>query len=235
MTFGTTSARGYEAEYLEIAKQKIEFMMVPAENLVRIVKQEKILVDVPGQQALDFGCGEGRHTEFLQQMGYSVLATDVTQGALQATELRMKKNPVKTALLSLEGARIPLENNSTEMIVGWEVLHWLGKKDLFVHYMKEFNRILKPKKGHLIFTMPKENHYLKIEALEIGESQYQCNANDRSSFVMYAPNLVTLKSILKSSGFTLKRVKAFSHSDDQLEGRDLDHPFSMYAFYCQKE
>lgn len=231
MSNGLVAAKGYEKNYLDIVSQKSEFMLTPAENLVRIIKQDHLEAQATGQIALDFGSGDGRHTEYLCKLGYKVLATDVTQGALDATKLRMKSTPIDTALLNMAGDRIPLNDRSASLIIGWEVLHWLGSKELFTHYLKEFHRVLKSG-GHFVLTMPKEDHYLKIEGFEVGLSQYKCTAHDRSDFIMYAPNLVTLKAMLADFGFSIERTKCFSHSDAQLEGRSLDLPFSMYALNC---
>lgn len=228
------SAVGYEKGYVNIVQGKAEPMAIPAENLVRIFKLERISTPPSGQNsALDFGCGEGRHTQYLSELGYQVLATDVSQGAIEATRLRMKNKPVETVLLDLKGDRLPLEDSSVSMVLAWEVLHWLGSKQMFLHYLKEFQRIIqKGRKGHLIFTMPTETHYLKLKAIEIGESQYRCLAKDRPDFVMYSPNLVTLKAMLHDHGFEILRVKNYSLGDDKEEERDLDHPFAMYSFCC---
>jgi ubiquinone/menaquinone biosynthesis C-methylase UbiE len=228
----TKSADGYGALYSSIAERKAQPMSIPAENLVRIIKQGGIRPpDEKGIDTLDFGCGEGRHTEYLADLGFRILATDVSEAAISATKLRMAGKPVEFSLLELAGSKIPAEDSSLSLIVAWEVLHWLGSKQTFLHYLKEFARVIKKERqGHFIFTMPTEYFYVKLEALEIGESQYRCQTTDREDFVMYAPNLVTIRAMLEEHGFKAVRTKNYSLSDEEWGG--LHKQFSHYAIHC---
>jgi SAM-dependent methyltransferase len=207
-------------------------MSIPSENLVRMIKLEKISPEVAGQDmALDFGCGDGRNTKFLSDRGYQVISTDVSQAAVDATMLRMQGTPIKTAVLGTGADRFPAEDGSLSLVVSWETIHWLGSRELFAHHFREVVRVLKPK-GHFLFTMPTEQHYIRLDALEIGFSQYLCQSEDRENLTMYSPNLPTLRAIIREHGFDLKTVKAYSFSDDSPEWGGLHNRFTFYSFHC---
>jgi len=222
----------YETIYRNVVNGKAEPMSVPAENLVRMIKLERIAPQVAESDvALDFGCGDGRNTKFLSDRGYQIIATDVSQAAIDATRLRMGAKPIQTVVLGIGAHRIPAADGALSLIVSWETLHWLGSREMFAHYFREFVRVLEPR-GHLVFTMPTEQHYIKLNALEIGFSQYQCQSENREDMIMYAPNLPTLRVIIREHGFALKTVKTYAFGDDSPEWGGAHNRFSMYAFHC---
>jgi ubiquinone/menaquinone biosynthesis C-methylase UbiE len=45
--------------------------------------QEIILSNVKGQKALDFGCGSGRSTRFLEKLGFQTIGVDISEAMLR--------------------------------------------------------------------------------------------------------------------------------------------------------
>ncbi len=221
----------YASAYKVAKKQQV--YLSPAENLIRAISINKIAPKGPHETALDFGCGDGRHTKFLHEAGYQVFATDVSKEATDVTQDRFdSKAGVKVAYLK-PGNKIAAKNDAFDLVVCWETMHWLGSKKSFLFYVQEFRRVLK-KNGTLILTMPTEEHYIKHFSLEIGESQYLCKAKEREDTVFYSPNLFSLKSILLSDfGFKLKAMMKYCHArenDSTMLTSSLEKPFSQYIF-----
>jgi SAM-dependent methyltransferase len=237
---GNKSVDLYDKVYQKIADGRLRYYMLPSENLVRILKTEDIQPTPENGLALDFGCGEGRHSALLAEFGFDVVATDVSEGAVRATKGRQpageKTGKIKSVvLLDPNNIRLPLEDSSTALIAAWEVLHWVGSKERFVQTLREFRRILK-KDCYFVFSMPTESHFHRVESLEIGESQFLCKAEAREDCILYSPNLYTLKSILKAEGFELRRITANTWGVGYEPGKPtVDRPFAMYGFACVPE
>lgn len=207
--------------------------MSPAENLIRSIKLGNIAPKSAASKALDFGCGDGRHSEYLLKMGYNVLATDVSEEAVHGAKRRLKPYGNNEIILMDENAKIDCQDAVFDLIISWETMHWLGSKELFLFYLDEFRRVSK-KDCYIIITMPTETHYLKNDSIEIGESQYLCKAEERKETVLYSPNLYTLKKIFAGDyGFDIKQIRRYDHgriNDIISENTGLDNLFSMYVF-----
>ncbi len=222
----------YEDLYLRILQGEADFMYIPPENLVRMIRVEKILAG-PGRidSALEFGCGEGRNCEYLFDLGYQVCATDVSEGAIEASRKRMQDKPCDFHL-GRPGENLPYADRFFSLIIAWEVLHWLGSKELFTFYLNEFMRTLKPG-GTVILTMPTEACYWLYTAVQIGESLYHVATEDRKDAIMYAPNQYTLQKHLWDMGFEHRRITRYDYFDEQQEG-GLIRPHSMYVLAVKK-
>ena len=218
--------------YQDILDGRTPHMLLPAEDLIRMMRLEKIAPTSREDLAVDFGCGEGRNTEFLLNFGYKVLATDVSEVALRATEARSQVRGAQFSLLDPLGSKLPAVDNTVSLIVCWEVLHWLGSKEAFVFYLREFKRIMKKVGSTVIFTMPTEQHYVRLRSIEIGQSQFLSTSKARQDCVLYSPNLETLKNLLRVEGFEIRRLSSYSRGDAVDKDMTLTTTFSMYVFAC---
>jgi SAM-dependent methyltransferase len=145
----------YAQSYKKLTK--IENFQSPAENLIRAIKVDSIAPKNKQSRALDFGSGDGRHTEYLLKMGYYVVATDVSPEAIHATKYRVQSYDNMKTVLMAPNSKINYPNSYFDLVVSWETMHWLGSKKIFLFYLKEFKRLLN-KGGRLIMTMPTETH-----------------------------------------------------------------------------
>ena len=64
----------------------------PSEDLIRLVARGRIAATEPGEAALDFGVGDGRHVEYLMSLGYRVTGTDVAPSSFEVTQRLFKGN-----------------------------------------------------------------------------------------------------------------------------------------------
>lgn len=121
------------------------FSQKPADP--RIGKRlEKLLSDVkPNHKlsALDLGCGGGRHTEMLLNMGFKTSVIDLNPQMLQATMKRVGK---KKLHLVKRGSivKLPFEDNSFDVVVTTGVLHQAKNIHEYQMAVSELSRILKP-------------------------------------------------------------------------------------------
>ena len=137
-------------KYLKKRKSEIAWMS-PAENFIRIFKIN--FENNKKLRCLDFGCGDGRHTEFLIQNGCKVLATDISTAAINLTKLRLPKFNNFYKYESLEDFKSNIRKKKKfDLIVCWETIHFLGDLNKIINLISIFKKIFK-KKG-------KNNYYL---------------------------------------------------------------------------
>ena len=220
------SVQIYSDYYGQAATRAFRYVLPPAEEVDRMIRKESI---VAGRDswALDYGCGEGRNSLHLSQLGYSVLATDVSKGTIEATRKRTSGEAITVRLIP-PGDTLPAQDASIDLILAFEVLHWLGSNKLFEFYLNEFSRVLKPE-GNFVFTMPTEVHFLKTRyANEVEENVFLCHSGSREHCVLFSPPLHLLKNLLDRNGFRISRLMRYDRFEHGAEN-DLTHPFSMYC------
>ncbi|MES2994910.1 MAG: class I SAM-dependent methyltransferase [Patescibacteria group bacterium] len=111
----------------------------------RIVKRAKaLLLANPGiaLRALDLGCGGGRHTRMLRDLGFDVDACDVNPAMLEATRSiapELAGQVVEASILSL-----PYADRTFDMIVSTGVLHQVYSIEEYGRATKEIARVMKP-------------------------------------------------------------------------------------------
>ena len=109
----------------------------------------KILNDygVSNRNCLDVGPGSGRWINFLKNnKSKNIYAVDISDKVIDIN----KKNCDKVFKLDFEKKKIPLQNDSIDLIVCLEVLEHLRQPD---HFLKEIMRLLK-KDSIAVFSIP---------------------------------------------------------------------------------
>lgn len=115
--------------------------------------------------ALDLGCGGGRHTELLIQLGFETSIVDINPAMISCTKRRVgreKLRSIKKASL----LRLPFHNESFNAVIATGVLHQVRNIQEYDTAIKELSRILKPN-GIVclnVFTNKKlDSAYIKLK------------------------------------------------------------------------
>lgn len=126
---------------------------------------------------LDFGCGCGRITRYLQDLANS----SITGSDINPTLIRWAQRNLKFARFVTNGISdaLPFENDSFDLVFALSVFTHLGAK-LQNHWMDELIRILRPG-GVLLVTLKGENW-------KAGLDEEQMNAFDRGNMVVIEPD-----------------------------------------------
>lgn len=142
-------------------------------NVKKWIKQdgEKFLKEIgikKGQTVLDFGSGEGHYTiPALKIVGAKakVYALDKDKDALDKLKKMAEKNNIKNIELIREDSRIPLENNSLDTVLCYDVIHYQNKKKRITIYNEIF-RVLK-KEG--LFSVYPKHHKEDYPLMELAD------------------------------------------------------------------
>ena len=97
---------------------------------------------------LDLGCNNGYGSEILFNSAKKVVGVDVSERAVSAAKIRYKHLPID--FQTIDGRRLPFENNEFEMVVSFQVIEHIVDQNL---YLNELKRVLAPN-GTVLFTTP---------------------------------------------------------------------------------
>lgn len=118
---------------------------------------------------LELGCGGGQDARFLTGLGFSVIATDLSEEALELTRRRAPDARVENVDLT---RNLPFPDAAFQVIVASLSLHYFPWRQT-LEIVDEVHRCLKPQ-GHLLarFNSTRDPHYSGAEKHEIGDNFY---------------------------------------------------------------
>jgi ubiquinone/menaquinone biosynthesis C-methylase UbiE len=167
-----------------------------------------------GQVVLDFGCGEGHYAvpaaKLVGEKGI-VYAVDKDKQALDRLTQIIKKNNIKNVEVIKKESIIPLENNSLDFILCYDVVHYLKNRQTIYH---EFYRVLRPEGIFSLYPKHHKNDYPLMELAQI--------------------KLEDVIEEVEDAGFSLhdKFFKSLIHDDNYNDGYILN--FGKNSFRVKK-
>ena len=111
----------------------------------------------PSSQILDFGCGDGRHTEALLRLGFPLHACDPRPDAVDATRERvatlLEEGDLETIVQVTPLDAIDYPDDTFDWVVAARAETYVGNKADLRTLLDESRRLLKPG-GWLYLTLP---------------------------------------------------------------------------------
>lgn len=177
--------------------------MYPEGHIIRLyehlLKYEYGLSGEKGESVLDFGCGNGTHTEYLRTKGFETYGLDIVTSAIEQAKQRFPA--CKFAEMDLYQSPQTLFDKQFDLILCNQVLYYMGNEQL--------NRVTRQlydcmnQDGLIYITMmATKNHYWeKAEAAEDGLSKVtlkgRLNETSHINFVHSENDLVERFSIFE--------------------------------------
>ena len=100
---------------------------------------------------LDLGCGEGRNSLYLSQVGYSIIGLDLSFKAASVMKNNFFEESLKGYILTGDARQLPFQNDSVDGILAHHLFDHLDQEG-FQTAIRESLRVLKPE-GVLLLTM----------------------------------------------------------------------------------
>lgn len=102
-----------------------------------------------GQHVLDLGCGSGRATRFLQELGNTATGIDTNAFMIRSAQ---EQDPNGTYLLVQKNATLPFTDSTFDALLStWMILE-MGTGLEIIQLLKECHRVLRPNSTAIIVT-----------------------------------------------------------------------------------
>lgn len=116
-----------------------------------------LIKDASRKKVLDIGCGGGRNTEMLINLGFDVFACDFYQGMVRTTKNRLIKKGFKSKFVAgrikkASMTELPYDSNNFDIVLCHGVYHNAQSLEEFDCALEESARVLKMG-GHLYFNI----------------------------------------------------------------------------------
>ena len=135
--------------------------MVPA----RLAYFDRYVDDWHGKEVLDLGCGGGFMAEALAQRGASVVGVDPAEDAILAAQRHAASMGLLIAYSRGTAERIPLEDDSVDIVVSVDVLEHVADLEASLN---EIKRVLRPG-GFFIFDTINRNPLASFIVITLAE------------------------------------------------------------------
>jgi len=127
-----------------------------------VKKMAATVDDIRGWNILDAGCGEGKNSAFLADLGARVIAVDISPAAL--TNARQVWGAVSNiTLVEADITQLRFAANSFDAVVAYNILHYLSSKDQVAALIEKFWSWLKVG-GYLVFAVFNDREHDVLEA-----------------------------------------------------------------------
>lgn len=197
----------------------------PDENVIRFLCANRSVL--PGNKLLDFGCGSGRNTRVMAELGFDTYAMDYSEECLKLTEEKCKTQVHYIKNTELD---VPLESNSMDGIVAWGALFYLSYTDEELLF-RELVRVLKPG-GMLLADYRTKDDFLYGMGEKLDDDFYKLNEHCGSlAGITYAfRDLDSLKRLYQNCAMEIVNYEKIDHYVEQMTKRN-----SHYIIWAKKE
>lgn len=155
------------------------------------------------QSILELGCGTGKNTAFLIQIGEQVHALDFSQGMIERAKAKVKAENIRFSLADLTD-HWPCQDNAYDVITCNLVLEHI--KDLS-HIFSEAARVMQPNGRFLINELHPFKQYQGTKA----RFESQSATIEVEAFVHHISDFT---NAAEAHGFSLTRLNEYWHTDD---------------------
>lgn len=125
----------------------------PDENLVRLFSGRYVPVPRPPARVMDHGFGHANNLIFLASRGYECGGCEISKHLINEASKLFKIIKKTVDLRLVKGLVIPFEDESFDVVVSWNVIHYNGTRAAVVKVISELRRVLKPGGVLLLSTM----------------------------------------------------------------------------------
>lgn len=201
----------------------------PDENLVRLFSGRYIPIPQPPARVMDHGFGHGNNLIFFASKGYDCAGCEISEYLIKDVQKLFELINKSVDLRPVKGLAIPFDDESFDIVVSWNVLHYNGTHSAVLKVIDELHRVLKPGGVLLLSTLhPASSFSDRMRPLGDGsyliekESKYD-NRKGLTFFV--AQSAEELSGLFRR----FSEVKIGSASFDLFDYPERNHWFLVYG------
>ena len=210
-----------------IDKYKIDYgTLYPEGHIIRLyehfLKYEYNVTGENQETLLDFGCGNGTHTEYFRSKGFDAYGVDIIPKAITQAKARFTENESHFSLIDLYQSPGDVFEQSYDVIVCNQVLYYLDNDKLRL-VIDQLRQLLKPCGLIYITMMGTNNHYWqKAKNAENGLSKVTLTGRlDETTYINFIHSESDLKD--RFSQFTPEYLGYYDSSSR--EGSTFHYQF----------
>lgn len=207
---------------------KNQFMLYPNEALTRFIYKNDF------KSVLDYGCGDGRHTQMIASKmtgskAKSVIAIDINKACIDITQKRCEHlTNVKTFWLNDEKQDLKtLIGQSVDCVVCFGVLH-LNTKEVASKMLNDFNSVLS-NGGHFFSNWRTQDDSFYKSGKEIDKNTFIINSGKGLKLLYYFPSLDEIKAMYKDAGFEILSLDL-----EEFTSNNMQTKHSFYLIEARK-
>jgi len=207
---------------IKLFPRKLQY---PDENLVRIFSGRYIDMPKPPAKVMEHGFGHATNLAFFAGKGYECAGCEISEPFIkEAGELfKFMKKPIDLRLVKEDA--IPYEDNAFDIVVSWNVLHYLGDRKAVSKVINELHRVLKPGGVLLVSTLHPDSSF-SDRMKSVGDGSYiiekESSYDNRKGLVFF---------MAKSKDELVSLFKPFSKVKTGSAAFDLFDHFERTAWY----
>ncbi len=128
-------------------------LIYPDENLVRLFSSKYVPVPQPPAKVMDHGFGHANNLIFLASRGYDCSGCEISEHLISEAQklFGILKKPVDVR--PVKGLKIPFDDESFDVVVSWNVIHYNGTRAAVDKVINELYRVLKASGVLLVSTL----------------------------------------------------------------------------------
>jgi SAM-dependent methyltransferase len=149
-------------------KSKLNF---PCENLIRLFSGRYIPIPPPPAKVMDHGFGHGNSLVYYASLGYECAGCEISEYLIDEVEALFEQHNTPIDLRIIQELMLPFEDNTFDIVVSWDALHYNGSRDAVQTTIKELHRILKPGGTILLSTLHPETGMME-RMKSLGDDSY---------------------------------------------------------------
>lgn len=155
-------------------ERKKHDLKYPDEYVVRYLNKK--FCTGTGKRILDFGCGSGRNTVVMADMGFEIYAVDYNEVCLELTREKLERLDYNNVTyLKNTRVEIPVQSDHVDCIVAWGALFYFNANEREEN-LQELHRVLK-KDGYLFADYRTKDDFMFGQGREIEQDLFVLNEN----------------------------------------------------------
>lgn len=164
------------ADFYSSGNRQLQF---PAETLVRLLKGSQYLPGIDrewqGKKVLDVGFGHGNNLAFMAGLGMLPHGVELHKDICTEAGRLFRAAGMEADLRKGSNTEIPFADNTFDLLVSWDALHYEAEEAGVHKAAVEFARVLKPG-GRLVLSTVAPNHTVVRGKELAGKNSFRLDA-----------------------------------------------------------